>query len=92
MLNGNVTFLDDKYDEILTICSKLGLVIPKRESKHLCDADFHGTFETESDTLLVSAYNVNPADLSAIEGAKDGWIFHCLVFELESESEKILFQ
>ena len=86
---GNITFLDDTYREILTVCSRLDIVSP--EGRQLeCEADFHEAFVTDRDTLLVSAYNATPADLSVIGGPTQGWVMDCLVFEIEPESQEIL--
>ena len=89
---GNVTLLDRRYEEVLTVCPKLGLVVPKGDPVHPCDADFHEAFVTARDTLLVSVYNATPADLSAVGGPKDGWVFDCLVVEIEPESGDVLFR
>ncbi|KAL9004623.1 MAG: hypothetical protein Q9188_002565 [Gyalolechia gomerana] len=88
---GNITFLDASYRNILTVCPKLGLVIPGGQS-YPCEADFHESFLTDRDTLIVTAYNATPADLSVIGGPKDGWIFDNLILEIEPESQEILFR
>lgn len=88
---GNITFLDDSYRNILTVCPQLGLSIPGG-NKFPCEADFHESFVTDRNTLLISAYNATPADLSVISGPKDGWIFDCLVYEVDPETQAILFQ
>ena len=88
---GNVTFLDTSYDEILTVCPKLGLVTPDN-TEYSCEADLHESFTTDRDTVIVSAYNATQTDLTSIGGPKDGWIFDCLFFEIEPETGKILFQ
>ncbi|KAL8837778.1 MAG: hypothetical protein Q9170_002396 [Blastenia crenularia] len=88
---GNITFVDDSYRTILTVCPKLDIVTPEG-TQYPCQADFHESFLTDRDTLLVSASNATPADLSVIGGPKDGWIFDSLVFEIDPESEKILFR
>ena len=88
---GSVTFLDETYNEILTVCPKLGLVVPDG-ADYPCEADFHESFLTDRGTLLVSAYNATPADLSAIGGPKDGWIFDCLVVEIDPKTQDVLFR
>ena len=87
---GNVTFLDSSYNEILVVCPKLGLVTPDG-TQCPCEADLHESFVTDRNTILVTAYNATPADLSSIGGPKDGWIFDCLFYEIEPRSGKILF-
>ena len=88
---GNITFLDASYCEILTVCPQLGLVVPGEQS-YPCEADFHESYLTDRNTLLVSAYNATPADLSAIGGPKDGWIFDNLILEIEPETQEIIFR
>ncbi|KAL8936650.1 MAG: hypothetical protein Q9216_004819 [Gyalolechia sp. 2 TL-2023] len=88
---GNVTYLDTSYRNILTVCPKLGLVIPGGKT-YPCEADFHESFLTDNDTIVLTAYNATPADLSAIGGSKDGWIYDNLILEIEPESEEILFR
>ena len=88
---GNVTFLDTSYNEILTVCPKLGLVTTDN-TEYPCEADLHESFTTDRDTIIVSAYNATQTDLTSVGGPKDGWIFDCLFFEIEPETEKILFK
>ena len=88
---GNVTFLDTSYNEILTVCPKLGLVTPDG-TEYPCEADLHESYTTDRDTIIVSAYNATQTDLTSVGGPKDGWIFDCLFFEIEPETGKILFQ
>lgn len=89
---GNVTLLNNKYEKIITVCPKLGLVVPKGDPVHPCEADLHEAFITDRDTLVISAYNATPADLSTVGGPKSGWVFDCLVVEIEPESGEILFR
>ena len=88
---GNVTFLDTTYSEILDVCPKFGLVTPNNVT-YPCEADFHESFVTDRDTLLVTAYNVTPTDLSSIGGPSDGWVYDCLFFELDPKNGDILFR
>ena len=88
---GNVTFLDSSYNEILVVCPKLGLVIPD-DAQFPCEADLHESYVTDRNTILVTAYNATPADLSSIGGPKDGWIFDCLFFEIEPKTNEVLFR
>ncbi len=87
---GNVTFLDSSYNEILVVCPKIGLVTPDG-TQFPCEADFDESYVTDRNTILVTAYNATPADLSSIKGPKDGWIFDCLFLEIEPRNNKILF-
>ena len=88
---GNVTFLDSTYKEILTVCPDLGLTIPGNTS-FKCQADFHESYVTDRNTLLVTAYNATEADLSSVGGPSKGYVFDSLFFEIEPASGKILFR
>lgn len=87
---GNVTFLDSSYNEILVVCPQLGLVTPDN-TKYQCEGDFHESFVTDRDTILVTAYNATETDLSSIGGPENGWVFDCLFFEIEPKTGEILF-
>ena len=88
---GNVTSLDATYTPILTVCPKLGLVTPNNIN-YPCEADFHESYVTDRNTLLVTAYNATPADLREVGGPEAGWIFDSLFFEIEPQSGAILFR
>ena len=88
---GNVTFLDTTYHEILNVCPKFGLSTPD-DAIYPCEADFHESFVTDRNTLLVTAYNVTNTDLSSIGGPSSGWVFDCLFFELDPRNGSILFR
>ena len=88
---GQVNFLDSTYNEILTVCPQLGLRTPDNVTYN-CQADFHESFITERNTLLVTAYNVTQTDLSSIGGPVEGWVFDCLFFELDPKNGDILFR
>ena len=88
---GEVTFLDSTYNEILTVCPQLGLRAPDNAT-FACQADFHESFVTDRNTLLVTAYNVTETDLSSIGGPARGWVFDCLFFELDPRNGDILFR
>ncbi len=53
--------------------------------------DIHEHQMTPRNTLLVSAYNNTPQDLSSLGGPKDGYITDSLVFELDIETWDVLF-
>lgn len=88
---GKITFLDSSYDEILTVCPQLDLVIPEN-IKHPCQADLHESYVTDRGTLRVTAYNATQTDLSSIGGPQNGWVFDSLFFELDPKSGDVLFR
>ena len=88
---GKITFLDNTYTELLSVCPRLGLRTQENMT-YACEADFHESFLTDRNTLLVTAYNVTETDLSSIGGSSHGWVFDCLFFELDPKTSDILFR
>ncbi|KAI9687335.1 MAG: hypothetical protein M1822_002378 [Bathelium mastoideum] len=88
---GNVTILDTSYNVIATVCPDLGLNIPGNQTFD-CTIDLHESFLTDRNTLLVSAYNATPIDLSPVNGPTNGWGFDSLFFEVDPETDEILFR
>ena len=88
---GNISFLDTTYKEILNVCPQLGLLTPDNV-EYACQADFHESFVTDRNTLLVTAYNATQTDLTSIGGPSNGWVFDCLFFELDPKNGRILFR
>ena len=87
---GNVTFLDESYDEILTVCPDFTLTTPDN-TKFPCNLDFHESFITDRGTILATAYNTTPYDLSPIGGPKEGWTFDSGFVEVNPRTEEVLF-
>lgn len=87
---GNVTFLDGSYNEILTVCPALNLTTPDNVF-YPCENDLHESYVTERDTILITAYNATPLDLSPVGGPKNGWGFDSGFFEVEPRTGEILF-
>lgn len=88
---GNVIFPDTTHNEILNACPKLGLLTPDNVT-YPCQADFHESFVTDRNTLLVTAYNATETDSSSIDGSSNGWGFDRLFFELDPKSGDILYR
>ena len=87
---GQVNFLDDTYS--------LSVVNPNLRLNKLTTTDnpdwsldLHEQQMTSWNTLLVSAYNNTPYDLSSVGGPKEGWIVDGMVFELDIATQEILF-
>ena len=76
---------------ILTVCPQLGIRAPDNAT-YTCQADFHESFVTDCNTILVTAYNVTETDLASIGGPAKGWGFDCLFFELDPKNGDILFR
>jgi hypothetical protein len=88
---GKVQILDNTYTEIYSICPALNLNFPPGTTRYECQADIHESVVTDKGTLIVSAYNYTQADLTSVGGPADGWIFDGLFFEIDIETQDILF-
>lgn len=55
------------------------------------EGDLH-EFRVKGNTALITVYDVIPADLSAIGGAVDGWIYDGLIQEIDLATGDLLFQ
>ncbi len=88
---GAVEFLDSSYKLAYRIClAELNIVTPTGV-KWSCNVDLHEAQMTSRHTLLVTVYNVTQADLTSVQGPKNGWILDTQFYEVDVCSEKILF-
>jgi hypothetical protein len=87
---GEAVFLDDTYQNF-TVNPNLGLNKLTTTANPNWSIDIHEQQMDSRNTLLVSAYNNTPADLSAVGGPADGWILDCLVFEIDIATQEVLF-
>lgn len=54
--------------------------------------DIHESFITPKGTIVVTAYNSTPYDLSVVGGPKDGWLLDSLIYEIDLKTNKTLFR
>lgn len=87
---GMVHILDLTYTEIYTVCPNFGLVTLDNEQFE-CQADLHESYVTERGSIVVSAYNLTQADLTAVGGPADGWVWDSLFFDVDIKTGKTLF-
>jgi hypothetical protein len=92
---GRVDILDQSYRIIYSISISA-------EEQHLVPAagldpakvpsfvDGHEASITAENTMLVTAYNTTPYDLSSFGGARNGWMHDSLFFELDVTTNKVL--
>ena len=87
---GQVNFVDETYKN-LSVDPNLG--INKLTSTPVANwsIDIHEHQMTPRNTLLVSAYNNTPYDLTSVGGPADGWIVDAMVFELNITTRDVLF-
>lgn len=55
-------------------------------------SDQHEQYLTDRGTLVVTAYNATPYDLTPVGGPKDGWLLDGLVYEIDIKTNEILFK
>lgn len=87
---GAIRFLDSTYQTKYYVCPKLGLAVPDNYNA-TCQADIHEQLVTPQGTLLITAYNATPYDLTPVGGPKDGWIYNPLFYEVTIPDGKVLF-
>ncbi len=87
---GQVQILDSSYIVKHTICPDLSLST-EGATEVKCQADLHESYVTERGSVLVTAYNITEADLSDMNGPEQGWIYDCLIFEIDIETQNVLF-
>lgn len=84
---GKVVILDTSYQQIYTVCPQLNLT----GASSVCQADFHESFITSDNTILVTAYNITTADLRSVGGPENGYVIEPLAVEVDIATGKILF-
>ncbi|KAK4497122.1 hypothetical protein PRZ48_011572 [Zasmidium cellare] len=89
---GNITFLDETYKTGPVVCPNYPSLNYSTDGTFKCDADIHESFITDRNTLLSSAYNATPADLSSQGGPKDGWAWSSQFYELDPATGDVLFR
>lgn len=87
---GQATFLDETYTPFV-VDPDLGLNKLSTTPVANWSIDIHEQQLTPRNTLLVSAYNNTPHDLTSVGGPKDGWIVESLVFELDVATEEVIW-
>jgi hypothetical protein len=79
--DGRFVIVDQAYREIAEVRAGNGLA-----------GDLHEFVITPDDTALIIAYEPVPHDLTAVGGPRDGWIWDCIVQEIDIASGDVLFE
>jgi hypothetical protein len=90
---GTIHVLGSSYSEIYTVCPKLNLVALEGGQPD-CMVDHHESLMSDAtvgDTMIVTAYNITQADLSAVGGPQDGWIWDSMFFKIKVETGDIMY-
>ncbi|TKA29460.1 hypothetical protein B0A50_03473 [Salinomyces thailandicus] len=94
---GVVTFLDSEYEEFnLSVKADINGIedvdTEKKPGPAPGTIDIHEHDMTDRDTLLVTAYNNTPANLSSMGGPEAGWIADSLFFEIDVATQDIIYR
>ncbi|MFC7402980.1 arylsulfotransferase family protein [Citricoccus sp. GCM10030269] len=82
--DGEIIILDQSYEEIARVTTGGSL-----EPGH---ADFHDSTITEDGTMLISAYEPTPADLSEVGGPEDGYAENAIIQEIDIATGEVVFE
>ncbi|KAI9713515.1 MAG: hypothetical protein M1820_000897 [Bogoriella megaspora] len=88
---GAVSILDSTYTEIYQVCPQIYARTPD-DSLFDCYGDIHESYITDRGTMLMTVYNITTADLTSVNGPKDGWIYDNLFYEVDIKTNEILFR
>jgi hypothetical protein len=92
---GLIEVLDDQYQNIYNVSvngSHLQSIDIADTSGFESWLDMHEDRITPEGTMLTTAYNVTQTDLTSVGGPKDGWVADCIFYEIDIETDEILFQ
>lgn len=87
---GNVQMLDTTYTQVYNVCPQVNVFAPLGKS-YPCQGDLHESYITDHGTIVVSAYNATPYDLTPVGGPSDGYVLDGLFFEIDIETQDVLF-
>ena len=88
---GWVSILDTTYTEIYRVCPQIYALTPDNTT-FPCYGDIHESYITDRGTMLMTVYNITTADLTSINGPKNGWIYDGIFYELDIKTNKTLFR
>ncbi|KAL8770360.1 MAG: hypothetical protein Q9194_005206 [Teloschistes cf. exilis] len=92
---GTITILDTAYRQINEVVLNDGTfksgdsLENKPQPSYV---DIHESHITPHGTIIVTAYNSTPYDLTAVGGPKDGWLLDSLIYEIDLATNKTLFR
>lgn len=86
---GTVHILDNSYQEIYTVKLQDSLVTPDGQPRDSY-IDLHESRITERNTLLVTAYNVTPQDMTFMGGKPDVFVLDAMFYEIDIATNEIV--
>ena len=90
--SGSIHILNSTYHEIAVLSLYDGVFLTLNGTSNMSNIDLHEIYITERNTVLVTANNVTQTDLRSVGGLENGWIVDALVYEIDIETNKILFR
>ena len=92
---GAVYILNQNYSQIATIALNDGTFVAgdsKQNQPYPSYVDLHEAQITPRGTIIVTAYNSTPSDLSSVGGPRQGWILDSQIYEIDIKTNKTLFR
>ncbi|KAL9594819.1 MAG: hypothetical protein Q9219_006810 [cf. Caloplaca sp. 3 TL-2023] len=92
---GAITILDNTYRQIGAVTLNNGTFLSGDSLQNAPQpsyVDIHESLITPQGTMLVTAYNSTPFDLSAVGGPRDGWILDSQIYEIDIKTNRTLFR
>ena len=92
---GTITILDSTYKLIQTVTLNDGTFKAGDSMQNMpypSYIDIHESHITPKGSLIVTAYNSTPYNLSAVGGPEDGWLLDSLIYEFDLRTNKTLFR
>lgn len=89
---GTVVIIDESYEVKHNVTLADPDLVTQYPGEHASVINDHEAYITLDNTLLVVAYNATPWDLTPVGGPKDGWLRDCLFYELDINTNEILYR
>ncbi|KAL8837458.1 MAG: hypothetical protein Q9176_005646 [Flavoplaca citrina] len=92
---GTITILDSTYRLIQNVTLNDGTFKAgdsRQNMPYPSYVDIHESFITPKGSLIVTAYNSTPYNLSAVGGPEDGWLLDSLIYEFDLRTNETLFR
>ncbi|KAJ5697787.1 hypothetical protein N7488_011471 [Penicillium malachiteum] len=94
--HGHISILNTSYDEIHRVtldCQQQNIVTVYDQPVGIDSClDLHENQFTDSGTVLAMVVNVTQADLTSVDGPKEGWIQDGVIYEIDLKTNDILFR
>ncbi|KAL8656959.1 MAG: hypothetical protein Q9226_002393 [Calogaya cf. arnoldii] len=92
---GTITILDSTYKLIQNVTLNDGTFKAgdsMQNKPYPSYIDSHESFITSKGSLIFTAYNSTPYNLSAVGGPEDGWLLDSMIYEIDLRTHKTLFR